>query len=54
MFGDYSAFIFASYGVAFGTIALLVLWVVLDGKLQQKTIDQLQADAMKRRASQNG
>lgn len=51
MFGNYAGFILASYGVTFATIALLILWVIVDGRSQSKALAELEARGIKRRSA---
>ena len=48
--GPHAAFIIASY--AFATVALvgLAVWIVTDGRNQQRTLAQLEASGVKRRS----
>nr|WP_321442853.1 heme exporter protein CcmD [uncultured Cohaesibacter sp.] len=51
MFGNYAGFIIASYGVTLATIALLILWVIIDGRTQAKALAELEARGIKRRSA---
>lgn len=51
MFGNYAGFIIASYGIVIATIALLVFWVIFDGRAQAKTLAELEARGIRRRSA---
>ena len=51
MFGNYGGFIIASYGAVFATIAVLILWVIVDGRTQAKALAELEARGIKRRSA---
>ena len=48
--GRYAAYIWASYGVVAAALALLVVRLVLDGRRQQRLIDELEASGVVRRS----
>ena len=50
MFGNYTGFILASYGVSIATILMLVLWVVMDGRIQARKLAELEARGIHRRS----
>ena len=51
MFGHYAGFILASYGATLATILVLILWVVLDGRAQNKALAELEARGIHRRSA---
>jgi len=50
-FGPHAAFIWISYLVVAVTIALLIAWLIADGKKQATDLDTLERRGAKRRAS---
>jgi heme exporter protein D len=50
-FGPHAAFIWASYTVAAVVLAVLIGWLVFDGRRQQRLIDELEARGVRRRSS---
>ena len=48
--GPHAAFIWASYAVAAGVLAALVAWLGLDGRRQQRLIEELEARGVRRRS----
>jgi len=48
--GPHAAFIWASYAVVALVLAALVAWLVLDGRHQQRLIDELDARGIRRRS----
>ncbi|PLW76339.1 heme exporter protein CcmD [Cohaesibacter celericrescens] len=53
MFGHYAGFILASYGIVAATIALLIIWVIRDGRIQAKTMTELEARGIHRRSERS-
>jgi heme exporter protein D len=49
--GPHAAFIWACYAVTAVVLALLVAWLVLDGRRQQRLIEALEARGVRRRSS---
>ena len=49
--GPHAAYIWASYGVVAGGLAVLVGWLVWEGRRQQRLIDDLEARGVRRRSS---
>ncbi|MCL4767807.1 MAG: heme exporter protein CcmD [Hyphomicrobiaceae bacterium] len=49
--GPHAAFIWASYGVNALVLGALIAWLVADGRLQQRRLDQLEARGVRRRSS---
>lgn len=52
--GPHAAFIIASYAVVAIVMIGLVAWLVLDGRRQQRTLDDLEARGVRRRSSGEG
>jgi heme exporter protein D len=48
--GPHAAFIWACYAVTAVVLALLVAWLVLDGRRQQRLIEALEARGVRRRS----
>jgi heme exporter protein D len=48
--GPHAAFVWASYGAVTVVLAFVVLWLVLDGRRQQRLIDELEARGIRRRS----
>lgn len=48
--GPHAAYIWASYAVAALVLAGLAAWLVLDGRRQQRLLDELDARGVRRRA----
>ena len=48
--GPHAAFIWASYAVVALVLAALAAWLVLDGRRQQRLIDELEARGVRRRS----
>jgi len=51
--GPHAAFIWASYGVVALVLALLIAWLIADGKLQQRRLEQLEARGIRRRSARS-
>jgi heme exporter protein D len=49
--GPHAAFIWASYGATTLVIAVLVGWLVLDGRRQLRRLAELEARGIRRRSS---
>lgn len=52
-FGPHAAFIWISYAVVASTVALLIAWLIADGKKQAADLEALERRGIKRRASGN-
>ena len=52
--GPHAAFIWAAYAVVAVVLAALVAWLVLDGRRQQRLVDELEARGVRRRSQQGG
>ncbi len=48
--GPHAAFIWASYGAAAVVLAILAVWLVFDGRRQQRLIEELEARGVRRRS----
>jgi heme exporter protein D len=48
--GPHAAFVWASYGAVAVVLSLLVVWLVLDGRRQQRLIDELETRGVRRRS----
>jgi heme exporter protein D len=48
--GPHTAFVWASYGAVAVVLSLLVVWLVLDGRRQQRLIDELETRGVRRRS----
>lgn len=48
--GPHTAFILAAYAAVAAGLALLIAWVVTDGRRQQALIDELEARGVHRRS----
>jgi heme exporter protein D len=49
--GPHAAFIWASYATVAVVLAALVGWLILDGRRQQRLIDELESRGVRRRSS---
>ena len=48
--GPHAGFILASYAATALAIAALIAWLVIDGRRQQRLIDELEARGVRRRS----
>ncbi len=48
--GPHAGFIWASYAAAAAVVAALIVWLVLDGRRQQRLVDDLEARGVRRRS----
>ena len=48
--GPHAAYIWAAYASAAGVLAALVAWLVLDGRRQQRLVEELEARGVRRRS----
>jgi heme exporter protein D len=48
--GPHAAYIWASYVSVAAGLAALAIWLVLDGRRQQRLVDQLEARGVRRRS----
>jgi heme exporter protein D len=48
--GPHAGFIWASYAAAAVVVAALIVWLVLDGRRQQRLVDDLEARGVRRRS----
>jgi heme exporter protein D len=51
--GPHSAFVWAAYSAVAVGLALLAAWLVLDGRRQQRLIDELEARGVRRRSGRS-
>jgi heme exporter protein D len=49
--GPHAAYIWASYMVVAVVLAVLIGWIVLDGRRQQRLLDELEARGVRRRSN---
>jgi heme exporter protein D len=49
--GPHAGFIWASYAAAAAVVAALIVWLVLDGRRQQRLVDDLEARGVRRRSA---
>jgi heme exporter protein D len=52
--GPHAAFVWASYGAVALALAALALWLVLDGRRQQRLIEEFEARGIRRRSDRGG
>lgn len=48
--GPHAVFILASYGVCFSVVAALIVWVVVDYRMQRQALHDLEARGVRRRS----
>ena len=51
--GPHAAFIWASYTIVAVVLAVLAAWLVVDGRRQQRLLDDLEARGVRRRANRD-
>ena len=51
MFGTHAGFILAAYGLAILVIAVLFVWIVVDGRSQRRQLADLEARGVRRRSA---
>lgn len=51
--GPHAAYIWASYATVALALALMVAWLVVDGRHQQRLIDELEARGIRRRSDRS-
>ena len=49
--GPYASFIVAAYAIVAAGIALLIAWLFVDGRRQQRLIEDLEARGVRRRST---
>ena len=49
--GPYASFILASYAIVAVGVATFITWLFLDGRRQQRLIDELEARGVRRRSA---
>jgi heme exporter protein D len=52
--GSHAAYIWSAYAAVGVGLALLIVWLVLDGRRHQRLIDELEAQGVRRRSNQPG
>jgi heme exporter protein D len=52
--GPHAAFIWAAYTIVAAVLVGLVVWLVLDGRRQQRLVDELEARGVRRRSQRDG
>jgi len=53
MFGNHAGFILAAYGLAILVIAVVFVWIVVDGRAQRRQLAELEARGVRRRSARN-
>jgi heme exporter protein D len=48
--GPHAAFIWTAYAITIVVVASLIAWLVIDGRLQQRRLDELAARGVTRRS----
>jgi heme exporter protein D len=51
--GPHAAYIWASYTVVAVVLAVLIGWIVFDGRRQQRLLDDLESRGVRRRSSRD-
>lgn len=51
--GPHAAFIWASYTIVAVVLAALAAWLIVDGRRQQRLLDDLEARGVRRRANRD-
>jgi len=51
MLGNHAGFIVAAYGIAIVVIAVLFVWIVVDGRQQRRQMADLEARGVRRRSA---
>ena len=52
--GAHGGFIIAAYGAALTVLIILVLWVIIDHRMQRRALATLEAQGMTRRSGRAG
>ena len=52
--GPHAVYIWACYGIVTLVLALLIGWLILDGRQQQRQLDELEARGVRRRSATAG
>ena len=50
LWGPHAGFITASYGIAFIVLAILIGWIILDGRQQKRLLAELERRGVHRRS----
>jgi heme exporter protein D len=53
MLGNHGGFILAAYGLAILVIAVVFVWIVVDGRAQRRQLAELEARGVRRRSARN-
>lgn len=51
MLGNHAGFILAAYGITVLVIAVLFLWIVVDGRSQRRQVAELEVRGVRRRSA---
>ena len=51
MLGNHAGYILAAYGITVLVIAVLFLWIVVDGRSQRRQVAELEARGVRRRSA---
>jgi len=51
MLGTHAGFILAAYGIALMVIAVLFVWILVDGRAQRRQLADLEARGVRRRSA---
>ena len=51
MLGNHAGFILAAYGLAILVIAVVFVWIVVDGRAQRRQLADLEARGVRRRSA---
>jgi len=52
--GQHAVFIVSSYAVVAAALTLLAVWLTIDGRRQQRALQQLEARGVRRRSDASG
>jgi len=50
LLGNHPGFILASYGLTVAVVAILFVWIVVDGRAQRRQLAELEARGVRRRS----
>jgi heme exporter protein D len=53
MFGNHAGFIFAAYGLTILVVAVLFVWIVVDGRSQRRQLADLESRGVRRRSERS-
>lgn len=51
--GPHTSFIIIAYAIAVAVVAALIVWVVVDGRAQKRTLEDLEARGVRRAGGRN-